>query len=415
MEAQHLIDEINADFYGRFQYPPPPATFERVVQSGFARKMLAQDIGYWRSEILPDAPRVWVAGCGTNQAVVTALKFPEAQVIGSDLSSPSLDRAAETARQLGLRNLELRRESINEASYSSEFDLVISTGVIHHNADPEAALRRLGAAMKPGGILELMVYNKFHRILTTAFQGALRILAGTETRPSWQDEMDLARLLATSFRHGNFMSAFLSQNAQLPDALFADSLLQPVEYSYTVSSLRQLAAACRLELLTFCIDPFSRSTGAVNWNLNFQEPVLRERYQQLGDLERWEITNLLLGEASPMIWFYLQSVDSPRIRKSERDICDEFLRAKFCRTATEKEIFSRAMDGAYSSVPKRAPFPGKPKPGSEAARVYAALEEGAELSRTLDRLGIEQSFPQVQSLRLELATSAYPFLQACGD
>jgi SAM-dependent methyltransferase len=415
MEAQRIVDEINAGFYGRFQYPPPPAAFERIVQAGFARKMLAQDIGYWRSDILPDAPRVWVAGCGTNQAMVTALKFPEAQVIGSDLSSQSLDRAAETARQLGLRNLELCRESINEASYSSEFDLVISTGVIHHNAEPEAALRRLAAAMKPGGILELMVYNKFHRILTTAFQSALRILAGTETRPSWQDEMDLARLLATSFRHGNFMSAFLSQNAQLPDALFADSLLQPVEYSYTVSSLRQLAAACRLELLTFCIDPFSRSTGAVNWNLNFQDPVLRERYQQLGDLERWEITNQLLGEASPMLWFYLQRADCPRRRMSERDICDGFLGAKFRRTATEKEVFSRTMNGTYSSVPKRAPFPGKPKPGSEAARVYAALEEGAELSRTLARLGIEQSFPQVQSLRLELATSANPFLEACGD
>jgi SAM-dependent methyltransferase len=415
MEAQRLIDEINAGFYGRFQYPPPPATFERVVQAGFARKMLAQDLGYWRNEILPDAPRVWVAGCGTNQAVVTALKFPEAQVVGSDLSSQSLDRAAETARQLGLQNLELRRESINEAPYSSEFDMVISTGVIHHNAKPKAALRRLAAAMKPGGVLELMVYNKFHRILTAAFQGALRILAGTEARPSWQDEMNLARLLAASFRRGNLMSAFLSQNAQAPDTLFADSLLQPIEHSYTIGSLRQMTVTCGLELLTFCIDPFSRSTGAVNWNLDFQEPVLRERYQQLGDIERWEVTNLLLGEASPMLWFYLQRADSPHIRKSERDICDGFLRAKFRRAATEKEVFSRAMDGAYSPAPKRAPFPGKPKPGSEAARVYAALEEGAELSQTLERLGIEQSFLRVQSLRLELATSAYPFLEACGD
>lgn len=415
MEAQRLVDEINAGFYGRFQYPPPPAAFERVVQAGFARKMLAQDLGYWQNEILPDAPRVWVAGCGTNQAVVTALKFPEAQVVGSDLSSQSLDLAAGNARRLGLRNLELRRESINEASYSSEFDLVISTGVIHHNAEPKAALRRLAAAMKPGGILELMVYNKFHRILTTAFQGALRILAGTEARPSWQDEMNLARSLAASFRRGNLMAAFLSQNAGLPDTLFADSLLQPVEHSYTIGSLRQMTVACGLELLTFCIDPFSRATGAVNWNLDFQEPVLRERYQQLGDIERWEVTNLLLGEAAPMLWFYLQRADSPRIRKSERDICDGFLRARFRRAATEKDVFSRVMDGAYSPVPKRAPFPGKPKPGSEAARVYAALEEGAELSRTLARLGIEQSFSRIQSLRLELATSAYPFLEACGD
>src|SRR6185503_12679728 len=128
--------------------------------------------------VVPRSPKIWIAGCGTNQAVITALRFPAATIVASDLSVTSLQTSAGTAKQLGIANVEFRNESINKASYREEFDYVICTGVIHHNAEPKTSLDRLVEALKPAGVLELMVYNRYHRITTTAFQKAIRILGG---------------------------------------------------------------------------------------------------------------------------------------------------------------------------------------------------------------------------------------------
>src|ERR1700720_753915 len=80
------VDRLNSDFYGRIKYPGPVYSLMRVTPDRFFCRMLAQDIGRWGDELLPEQPRIWVAGCGRNQALITALKFPHAKVLGSDLS-----------------------------------------------------------------------------------------------------------------------------------------------------------------------------------------------------------------------------------------------------------------------------------------------------------------------------------------
>ena len=410
MSCQKQVDQWNSAFYGRFQYPPPPAVFERVRCPGFWRRFLGQDIGDWEGTRLPGSPRIWVAGCGTNQAIVTALKFPEATVVATDLSQQSLETAARNARALGISNLELRRESIHETSHSDEFDFVICTGVIHHTADPQHALTCLGAALKRNGVLELMVYNTFHRLLTRAFQAAVRTFAGTTGSPDWNTELPIAQRLAQSFRTGNLMSGFLAEIPYAQESLFADSLLQPVEEAYTIKSLDRIASKAGLELLHFSVDQFSRAMGATDWNIRFEEPLLREKYEVLGDLDRWEVANQMLGESSPMLWFYLQRSDSEYPRKTERELATEFQARNFTRTQTEKEMFGRGLVG-YSPAPRVAPFPGKPVAG-DAARFYAALNGTGSIQEALAATGLEPDWTTLHRLRVHLATSAFPFLLA---
>ena len=405
------VDELNAEFYGQIRFPWPPQYCERVKRADLSGLMLAQDIGHWGSRILPDKASIWVAGCGTNQALFTALRFPRAQVLGSDLSAESLAVCAGNASSLGVSNLELRRESINQVEYSGRFDYVICTGVIHHNADPVAPLARLAQALKPEGLLELMVYNQFHRILTSAFQNAVRALLGNPSRPDLAQELPVARKLVASLRSECLMSAFLQSADGSPDAAFADSLLQPVEHSYTVASLAEMARRCDLEMLTFCNDSFSRSQGEAEWNLDFGDEDLDRIYTALPDAERWQVTNLLLAEASPMLWFYLQRRDCPRPRKPERQICKEFLDRRFRRVKTEREIFIRMPEGTYSNSPKVAPYPGEPR-HPIAKRILSELDEGAPFRETLRRLGIDPTFAQSNRLRLGLATSGCPYLEA---
>src|SRR6476619_4167769 len=159
------VDRINSSFYSKFPYPWRPRALDCPADPDFSRVMLNQNLGDWTHQVVPPNPHIWIAGCGTNQAAITALNFPIAAVRGSDVSPGSLELCAATAKDLGCTNLELRQESINQADYTECFDYVICTGVIHHNADPEATLRKLARALKPKGVLELMVYNRYHRIL----------------------------------------------------------------------------------------------------------------------------------------------------------------------------------------------------------------------------------------------------------
>jgi len=82
--------------------------------------MLDQDVGRRGEPVLPPGGgRVWVAGCGTNQAVITALMFPGARVLGTDLSEASLEGARRNADQLGVANLELHAGSRGETRPTS--------------------------------------------------------------------------------------------------------------------------------------------------------------------------------------------------------------------------------------------------------------------------------------------------------
>jgi hypothetical protein len=69
---------MNKEFYGKFSYPWPPNHFPSFDSTGMT-KMLNQDIGnYCKLRILPNS-KIWVAGFGTNKALLTALKSPHSE------------------------------------------------------------------------------------------------------------------------------------------------------------------------------------------------------------------------------------------------------------------------------------------------------------------------------------------------
>lgn len=407
------IDRINNDFYSRFNYPWVPLYLPSYSDSRFWSNALNQDLGYWSHERLPEDLSIWVGGCGTNQAILTALKFPAARVVGSDVSTESLNTCARIADQLGVTNLTLREESLNEVNYEEAFDYVICTGVIHHNADPALPLRNLKRALKPRGVLELMVYNYYHRIQTTAFQKAIRLLGGQGNRPNIDTELPLTLELIGSFPKPCQMQDFLYQQRTLPEAAVADSLLQPVEYSYTPHSLNQLANDCGLHLLTYCLNQFDKASGNTDWWMPFETPEQQAAYQQLDDLDRWQVTNLLLGEQSPMLWFYLQREDAPEAVKTNSTLNQGFLDTCFvpARTQVRNHVLKEA--GRYQAAAQTLPYPAPVTPVDPlAAQVFAQCDGSRPIRDIIAGLGRQLHPGQVDALRLALCTSGYPYLQA---
>jgi len=102
---------------------------------------------------------VLVAGCGTEQAAIIAKLSPQHDVIGVDLSSNSLKNQKRLIDKHKINNLKLICSDFRELKFEQKFDLIISTGVIHHLEDPGSALKYFYENIKDDGAISLMVYG----------------------------------------------------------------------------------------------------------------------------------------------------------------------------------------------------------------------------------------------------------------
>ena len=119
---------------------------------------------------------ILIAGCGTGrQAIHSALKYADSQLLALDLSKASLAYAIRKARQLGVGNIDFMQAdilSLNELERS--FDIVECVGVLHHMDDPLAGWSILVDRLKGGGFMRIGLYSESaHRYVTSARDFAL--------------------------------------------------------------------------------------------------------------------------------------------------------------------------------------------------------------------------------------------------
>ena len=172
-----MADVVTAQ-YERWVYPEPihdlPAWLEGSWQ--WADPSHSHRL-FWPDRASAEGLDILVAGCGANQAAVLAYTNPTCRVIGIDVSSASLDHERVLQDRYALANLDLRLLPIEEvAALGRDFDLIVSTGVLHHLADPVAGLRALGECLRPDGVVSLMLYARYGRIGVDLLQGVFRDL-----------------------------------------------------------------------------------------------------------------------------------------------------------------------------------------------------------------------------------------------
>ncbi len=108
---------------------------------------------------------VLIAGCGTGQhAIETGRRFADASVLAVDLSLTSLSYAFRKTRELGLQNIAYAQADILKlGAIGRRFDLIESSGVLHHLADPAQGWRVLLSLLKPGGFMHIGLYSAIAR------------------------------------------------------------------------------------------------------------------------------------------------------------------------------------------------------------------------------------------------------------
>lgn len=244
MTTNPLNDAV-ASQYQRWVYPEPirdlPAWLGGNWQwfdPSHAHRLLWPDRDY-----VPDMD-ILIAGCGANQAAVFAYTNPQARVTAIDVSRPSLDHQRFLKDTYSLGNLDLRLLPIEDVgALGRDFDLVVSTGVLHHLADPGAGASALAACLRRDGVLALMLYAHYGRLGVETLQAMFRDMGLQQDEASLQVVKDALAVLPADHPVQGYL-------AMAPDLCFdaglVDTFLHGRDRSYTVTECLDLVASAGL-------------------------------------------------------------------------------------------------------------------------------------------------------------------------
>jgi SAM-dependent methyltransferase len=148
-------------FYERAPFPgyPPNESLQtlrrRADRSVFARLL---------DRSIPGDARILDVGCGTGQMCLYLARAARV-IVGADLARASLRLGAAAACRFRLTSVhfvetDLRRPGLRAGG----FDVVYSSGVLHHTPDPRASFARIAPLARTGGVIVVGVYNAFARL-----------------------------------------------------------------------------------------------------------------------------------------------------------------------------------------------------------------------------------------------------------
>jgi tetratricopeptide (TPR) repeat protein/2-polyprenyl-3-methyl-5-hydroxy-6-metoxy-1,4-benzoquinol methylase len=166
---KELSDKVSSkvrDQYEESPYPKwidlglilSPAPIAKVVK---ALKVRLADHKIFEVE----APAILIAGCGTGQhSIDTAARFKNAKVLAIDLSLSSLAYAQRKTEAFGVQNLEyMQADLLDLGQLNKTFDIIESSGVLHHMEKPMAGWKVLVSCLKVGGLMKIGLYSELAR------------------------------------------------------------------------------------------------------------------------------------------------------------------------------------------------------------------------------------------------------------
>lgn len=232
--------------YQRWRYPHPIQDLEAWSANNWewfdpvhAHRILWPD-----REYRPDLD-ILIAGCGTNQAACFAYNNPAAKVVAVDISQPSLDHQQYLKDKHGLWNLELRLLPIEELpTMGLDFDLVVSTGVLHHMADPLAGMAALAACLRPDGAIAVMLYAKYGRIGVEILESVFQDMQLRQDEASIQLVKDTISVLPVDHPIHSYLK--MARDIKQSDAALVDTFLHGRQRSYTVGDCIDLVTSAGL-------------------------------------------------------------------------------------------------------------------------------------------------------------------------
>lgn len=192
-------------------------------------------------------PHILIAGCGTGRhALQTALRYENAEVVAIDLSRASLAYGRRMARELGVRNIRFAQADILEmGTYPERFDVIESSGVLHHMDEPIRGWRVLRRLMTPRGLMRLAFYSRRAR------EPFDEVRSRVPERGDMAGRVRAARDAVYGLTEGHPARALLRSADFYAASGVRDALLHTQEHTVDPLWIRQALSDLRLRFLGF--------------------------------------------------------------------------------------------------------------------------------------------------------------------
>lgn len=270
--------------YEQFPYPSGPV----VNRVGSDAELV---LSYGSRERERRGPlHVLDAGCGRARGLLGAATLqPRVRWLGIDIVGAALADARREAAGRGLENVAFAEVDLMTLDGlevpAGGFDVIHSSGVLHHLTDPAAGLARLREVLAPHGVINLMVYGRHGRETLQRLAAAVADLFPDATPLAAR--LPVARQAAAVARDQVLAGSRFADTADVDDVEFVDRLLNVNETSYDVPSLLALLESQGLHLL--------RWSEPADWDPERQLPAgpLRQQVMQLPPRRQWSFLEVL--------------------------------------------------------------------------------------------------------------------------
>jgi SAM-dependent methyltransferase len=277
------------------------------------------------------------AGCGRAIGLIGAAAIqPDVQFVGADINRVALQEAEAVITERGLENIKLAEVDLTTLEGlevpEGGFDVIQSSGVIHHLEDPLAGLQQLTKVLAPHGVIVLMVYGRLGRQGYERVTAFIDALAGPE-HPIEQRLAVAREALGAMVRAGAgepWQTALATDDVE-----FVDRYLHIQEASYSVPELYELLDAADLQPAGWCLPR--------QWSPEVQLPA--EIAGAIGGLEPVQRDALIEQVTSPRVHelYVIHKANTPAVLPQPTDL--------------ENRIFAVSPEGTF--VISRRSVPGE--------------------------------------------------------
>ena len=250
-----IVDPVSKKVQEQYEEHPYPRW--RITRKTFAQysfEIINQDIkpNFINQDNKPNNPNVLIAGCGTGNHSISATRYKHSNILAVDLSLSSLAYAKRKTEEMGYKNIEyMHADILHLNKLNKKFDVIESSGVLHHMKDPMAGLKVLVDILEPHGFLKLGLYSNTARQHIVKARESIKIKNLKNTNESIKKfRQDIIDKKVSS----------LTQKVTLTEDFYSTSAVRDLlfhiqEHRFTIPQISKILENFNLEFLGFIQNP----------------------------------------------------------------------------------------------------------------------------------------------------------------